>query len=108
MAGAAGIEPALAVLETAVLPLNYAPTIDALEGEARYASFTGEATRKPPAFHLTALCIPDRAIPPIAIPFRAAICGYFASLKVVCLRSTGLYFFNSSFSVVFFLFLVVV
>ena len=34
--------------------------------------------------------------------------AYFASRKIVCRRKTGLYFFNSSFSVVFFLFLVVV
>jgi hypothetical protein len=32
MAGAVGIEPTLEVLETSVLPLNYAPTMVLVEG----------------------------------------------------------------------------
>ena len=33
LAGAAGIEPTLTVLETAVLPLNYAPVVKMVEGD---------------------------------------------------------------------------
>ena len=33
LAGAAGIEPTLTVLETAVLPLNYAPKIKLVEAD---------------------------------------------------------------------------
>lgn len=90
LAGAEGIEPPLAVLETAGLPLTDAPAnwTDDFERPAWLSGPAGPAHR-------------SQIILPLAVV-------YFTSRWTVCFRSLGQYFFSSSRPGLVFLFFVVV
>ena len=68
MAGAVGIEPTSKVLETSILPLNYAP-IQMVEGQIRTAEPEGADLQSAAFSHFATLheMVPARGLEPPAI-----------------------------------------